>query len=148
MSKVYLAQPMTGLESAKVFYCDDAATELLKDHHTVLSPLAGKDFLRREEVLQKTYNDNPLSNQHAIFERDTWMVSQCDILLCVLKPESESESVSIGCCMELAIGAALKKHTVVVMKNDGVYDHPFIREAADVVFDNIPDAIQYINLLP
>ena len=67
---------------------------------------------------------------HAIFERDMWMVSSSDIILCDL---SGSKAVSIGCCMEMAWAAKLGKHSILVMDDGNIHDHRFMREAADIV---------------
>lgn len=141
--KIYLAHPMTGVSSDNVFgYYDSLAERLSK--HIILTPVTGKDYLRNVGALQKTY-DTPLSNEHAIYNRDTWMVSQADIVLCDL---TGANKVSIGCCFELACAGCYKKHVIVVMDENNVHDHPFVRQAADIVYKSIDEAVAYINLLP
>lgn len=145
MSKIYLAHPITGMKTEDVFKYYDTISADLGDKHTILSPMTGKDYLRQEAVMQKNYENYPISRGHAIFERDMWMVSSSDIILCDF---SGSETVSIGCCMEMAWAAKLGKHSILVMDDGNVHDHRFMREAADIVFTKLEDAISYIKLLP
>ena len=145
MSKVYLAHPITGLKSEDVFNYYDAISDELGEHHTILSPMTGKDYLRNETVMQKSYEEHPISRGHAIFERDMWMVSTADIVLCDF---TGAKSVSIGCCMEMAWAAKLGKHSVIVMEDGNPHDHRFMREAADIVFTTMDDALTYIKQLP
>ena len=84
------------------------------------------------------------SNDHSIFQRDTWMVSQCDVVLCDF---TNAEKTSIGCCMEIAIASWLNKHTVIVLPKNNIHNHAFILEAADIVYETLDDAIDYLNNL-
>lgn len=145
MSKIYLAHPITGLKSDEVFSYYDGISNCLKDYHTVFSPMTGKDYLRTESVMQKNYEDYPISRGHAIFERDMWMVSTADIILFDF---TGADKVSIGCCMEMAWAAKLGKHSVVVMGDGNPHDHRFMREAADIVFTTMDEALNYIKQLP
>ena len=141
--KVYVAHPMTGLSGEEVFqYYDDIKVKL--HWHKVLCPLTGKDHLREEESLGIDLENHPITTNHAIFQRDTWMVSQCDLVLCDL---TGAQNVSVGCCMELAIASWLNKHTVIVMEKENVHNHPFIKEAADVIFETLDEAVDYVNSL-
>ena len=145
MSKVYLAHPITGLKSEDVFNYYDAISDELGERHTILSPMTGKDYLRNETVMQKSYEEYPISRGHAIFERDQWMVSTSDIVLCDF---TGAKTVSIGCCFEMAWAAKLGKHSVVVMEDGNPHNHRFMREAADIVFSTMEEAVSYIKQLP
>ena len=52
MSKIYLAHPITGLNSNEVFDYYDTISELLNGRHTILSPMTGKDYLRNETTIR------------------------------------------------------------------------------------------------
>ena len=140
--KLYLAHPISGLSGKEIFEYYDAITESLGEYFTVLSPMIGKDYLREISEAKPNGYKNPISNDHAIFQRDTWMVSQSDIVLCDF---SVCARTSIGCCMELAIASWTNKHTIVVMENENVHYHGFILDAADIVFPTISDAISYLK---
>lgn len=144
MSKIYLAHPITGLSADEVFEYYDTVSEELEFYHTVFSPMSGKDELRTESVMKKSY-DSPVTGDHAIFERDMWMVEMSDMLLCDF---TGAGSVSIGCCMEIAWASKLNHHTIIVMEDGNIHDRPFMREAADVIFPTLKEAIKYINQLP
>ena len=110
-----------------------------------LSPMANKEELRIERPYESHgYTELPQVTDHAIFERDRWMVTQCDILFLDL---SDTEKVSIGCMMELAWASLLGKHTVVVLPKDNVHTHAFVLEGADVIFETYDEAMVYMKKL-
>ena len=140
---IYLAHPISLNSADAVFTYYDNLTNMLKDKFTVFSPMYAKNILRTERQFRASgYDDNPITTNHAIFERDTWMVNQSDIVLCDL---TDATNVSIGCCMELAIASWLHKHTIVVMEKENIHQHAFILESADIVFENIDDALIYLD---
>lgn len=139
--RIYLAHPISGLSGKEIFNYYDNATNVLRDKFDVLSPMTGKNYLRDIEEAKTSGYANPISKDHAIFQRDTWMVSSSDIILCDF---TGSTKVSIGCCMELAIASWLNKHTVVVMEPLNVHNHAFVYESADIVFHDYNDAIKYL----
>jgi nucleoside 2-deoxyribosyltransferase len=113
--------------------------------YKVLNPMTAKNYFRNEiKFKAHGYDDYPASTNHAIFERDKWMVSQCDIIYCNL---TMAEIVSIGSMMELAIGACLGKHTVLAMQTGNIHQHAFVLEAADIVWETHEEAMMYLKLL-
>lgn len=143
MLKVYLAGPMTGLTADEVIEHINHRKEQLKGYK-VYHPMAGKKILDGGSVLQASGYQNPLINDHHIIERDRWMVEQVDVVFADL---SGAEKVSIGTCMELAWAHDKHKYTVLVMERGNVHEHCFILEAADIIFENVDDAIEYLNKL-
>ena len=141
--KLYLAGSISGLSYDEVVSKINAKKEALSMYE-ILSPMTGKEELRTEIKFKADFNYNPISNNHAIFERDKWMVSQCDILFADL---IGSQHVSIGTTMELAWAAMLGKHTIVAMDQDNIHRHAFILEAADIVFCTADEAINYLQRL-
>jgi nucleoside 2-deoxyribosyltransferase len=145
MKKIYLAHPISLCSADDVFEYYDNAVKTFGDVYDVLTPMYGKNYLRTEKVLRaEGYSDKPISCNHAIFERDMWMVSQSDIVLCDF---SGSLTASIGCSMELAVASWLRKHTVIVLPFDNIHNHAFIKEAADIIFDNMDEAVSYVRRL-
>jgi len=142
--KAYIMHPITGLSGEELFSYYDDIIKSLPDGIRALSPLAGKEFLQDWDYLPSTGYNAACCQDHAIFERDQWMVRQADILFCDF---TGAEKVSIGCCMELAMGALLGKHTVLVMDKDNCHNHAFVKEAADVIFDTPEEGIQYLKSL-
>lgn len=143
--KIYLAHPITGLSFEEVVtYFDGTALRLKDIGYDVIHPMIGKSYLRAENNLKAGGYTFPPSTNHAIKERDRWMVSQADIILFDF---SRAKSVSIGCCMELAWADLLGKHTIISLEADNVHRHAFIIECADIVFDNLLDALEYLEKL-
>jgi nucleoside 2-deoxyribosyltransferase len=83
-----------------------------------------------------------MSTNHAIIERDRWMVRQCDILYINLKGATEK---SIGSIMELAWACMLDKYVVLVMDDGNVHEHAFVVEAADIRFKDEESALDYLE---
>jgi hypothetical protein len=143
--KIYLARQISGLSYDEVVNEYKKTIDKLKGAYDVLCPMIGKQHLQGETSFA-AYGKytHPVSIGHAIFERDKWMVSQSDI---VFADFTGTEKPSIGMTMELAWASLLNKHTVIVLPAENCHTHCFIREGADIVFENYEDAIKYlINL--
>lgn len=145
MLKIYLARSISGCTPDEVFeYYDEAAKRWQDVGYKVLSPMLGKEHLRTELQFREHSYKHPISTNHAIFERDKWMVSQADVVYVNLL---DTKRVSIGCMMELAWASLLGKHTVVVMEKENEHRHAFVLEAADILFETEEEAEQYLEKL-
>lgn len=143
--KIYLAHPISGLGYDEIYeYYTNLRDGLRIWGYDVLQPMTGKEYLRNEVKFKTVGYDNPVSTNHAIVGRDTWMVRQADI---VLVDFSAAEAVSIGCVSELAMAHVLGKHTVVVLPEVNVHRHAFVLDMAHIIFTNIEDAIKYLYKL-
>jgi nucleoside 2-deoxyribosyltransferase len=142
--KIYCCYPMTGLSYDQVIeYYTDMDQILSNMGFKVLQPMTGKEKLESEvELKAHGYTGNPIITDHAIIERDRWMVLQSDILLVNLL--DAKERVSIGSCMELAWGHDHGKHTIVLMQSDNIHQHAFVKESADILFESEKDAFDYL----
>ena len=140
--RIYLAGPISGngyeetvaLFEAKIVPLEAAGYE-------VLHPMLGKSELRNEVEFRAHGYENPVSTNHAIVERDCWMVQSVDIVFADL---SAATRVSIGTCFELAWASLLGKHTVVVLPESGPHQHAFVLEAADIVLHSVAEALAYL----
>lgn len=141
--KIYLAAPISGMSGEEVInYFTNTAYHLRQSGFDVIHPMLGKGYFRNEiKFKAEGYLGLPMSTNHAILNRDCWMVGQCDILYCNL---TNAKIVSIGSCMELAWGHILRKHTVVAMRPDNIHQHAFVLEAADVIFETHSNALEYL----
>jgi nucleoside 2-deoxyribosyltransferase len=110
----------------------------------VFQPMTGKGEIRFEKEYKAEGYTNPISSNHAIIERDMWMVRQSDVVLVDLY---HSTYASIGCIMELAWAHLLGKHTVVVMEPGNNHRHAFMIEAADIIFEDLSQALTYLGKL-
>lgn len=145
--KIYLAGPISGKSYEEVFWRLEKQKSLLQFMgYEALSPLSGKEHLVTEKELRAVgYADDPVSNAHSIYHRDKWMITQqADVILADL---STAKEVSIGTCFELAWADLLGIHTVVIMMEGDLHDHGFVREAADVIFETVEEAYDYLNKL-
>ena len=142
---IYLARPINGYSYLEVMDWYKKTRGELEYFYTILSPMSNKEALRTETKFRAHgYDNNPVSTNHAIIERDRWMVSRADVVFMDL---SNTAEVSIGCMMELAWAHQIGKHTIVVMSEDNIHQHAFVLEAADIVFTTYEDAIWYLQEL-
>lgn len=140
--KIYLAHPISGLSADQVFEYYQKSIEKLKDSFEILYPMIGKGYLRTEIKFKAEGYNNPVSTNHAIKERDKWMVTQADVVFIDL---TGSTIVSMGCCMELAWADLLGKHSIVVMEQGNIHRHAFVIDCADIIFETWDEAILYLQ---
>ena len=144
---VYMAFYITGQTYDYITtYVEHTKTNLEKFGYSVLHPMTAKESLRTELVMKAEGYKEPTATNHAIFERDKWMVQQCDIVYCNLTtiPKDQTPRVSIGAMMEIAWASLLGKHTVLAVNHE-IYNHAFVKEAADIIFNNHLDALRYLR---
>jgi nucleoside 2-deoxyribosyltransferase len=145
--RIYLAGPISGKGYDEVVDLYREKSQYFSDiGYDVLCPMTGKTYLRTEINLKAHgYEGMPQSTNHAIFERDKWMVSICDVVIADLS--NCGERISIGTVMELAWASMLGKHTVVVMQKDNIHQHAFVIESADIIFETMDEARKYLRSL-
>lgn len=144
--KIYLAHQITGLSYDVVmrYYRDLQGYLGEVVGYEVLCPMVAKEYLKDQQYLSGEGYRFPESTGHAIFERDQWMVEQADVVLVDLVGQSRP---AVGCLFELAWASILRKHTLVVMEPDSLYRHAFVLEAADIVFNTLQEALEYLEKL-
>lgn len=142
--KIYLAGPISGKAYNEVVELYKAKSYVFSMMgYDVLCPMTGKTYLRNEiEFKASGYEQFPVSTNHAIFERDMWMVSNCDIILADLS--NSGDRVSIGTMMELAWASLLGKHAIVILPKENIHRHAFVLESADIVFETLDEAKKYL----
>lgn len=143
--KIYCCHPISGLSSDAVFeYYEYIESVLTEYGYNVFTPMHGKDILRTELEFKSADYRNPVSTNHAIFNRDRWMVGQADVVYANLFGTAR---VSIGAVMELAWASDLHKHVVLCVEEFNIHRHAFVLEAADVVFAEASEALHYLKQL-
>lgn len=145
--KIYVAHQITGLTFDQVVDYYGWAEEMFGSFgYEVLCPMTAKGFLRTDELEKFKPKDykNPISTNHAIYERDQWMVRDCDVLYCDF---TGSEKALMGCLFELAWAALLGKHTVTVVPPGNIHQHAFVLEASDICFETADKAVNYLKYL-
>ena len=146
--KMYVAHQITGLTFDEVVdYYDFVREHFEPLGFEILCPMTAKGYLRVEQdgkQFKATGFKNPISTNHAIFERDKWMVQNCDVFYCDF---TGSEKATMGCLFELAWAAQLGKHTIIVVPPGNIHHHAFVLEAADICFETTDKALDYLQYL-
>lgn len=145
--KIYVAHQITGLTFDQVVSYYNGMGVFLKGlGYDVLCPMTAKGYLRTDENerFQPKGYQYPVSTNHAIFERDKWMVEECDVLFCDF---TDSERTLIGCLFELAWASLLGKHTITVVPKGNIHQHAFVLEASDICFSTTEEAYEYLKQL-
>jgi len=143
---IYLAGPITGQTGEGVVSRYEEKIAILSDFgYMVYQPMLGKMNLRTEATFKSGGYDHLIANDHAIFQRDHWMVSLVDVVLVDLS--TSEDHISIGTMMELAWASHLGKHVILVMPNDNVHNHAFVRQAATIHFQTLDNAYDYLKEL-
>jgi nucleoside 2-deoxyribosyltransferase len=141
--RIYLAGPISGKGYDEVVSHYKQKSELLVGWgYEVLCPMTGKSYLRNGIELRAEGYGFPVSTNHAIFERDKWMVGNSDIVFADLY--TSGDRVSIGTMMEMAWAALLGKHCIAVIPEGNIHRHAFALEAADIVFETEQEAYDYL----
>lgn len=144
--KIYCAGPITGKSYKEVVeYYKRTVNKLQGYGYQVLFPMCAKSYLINETNLKAGGYDYPLSTDHAIIERDRWMVMQSDVVF--VNFFNAKKRISIGSCMELAWAHDHGKHTVTVMQEKNVHRHAFVSEASDVIYLDEKSAFDYLEKL-
>lgn len=142
---IYLAGAITGQSKQDVVNkIKFRRKKLEKMGYSIVGPVIDLDSIRTDvNPNEKDFKSSLTS--HAIFERDKWMVSNCDIFIADLT----GMNLSIGTTMELAWACLLGKHTIAVIPNleYSVYNHAFIKESCDAIFPDEEQMFSYLEVM-
>jgi len=142
--KVYLAGPISGQSYDAVEGIINQKRAILENYgYEVSSPLVSKTAVRTDVKLRAEGYGHPESTNHAIFERDRWLVENCDIIF--VDFTDAGERASLGSCMEMAWGCMLDKYIVAVIPKGTVHEHAFLLEASDIVYETREEALKYLK---
>jgi nucleoside 2-deoxyribosyltransferase len=142
--RIYLAGPISGKGYEEVVGKYKEKDKILKElGYEILCPMTGKQYLKNETEFKAVGYTNPLSTNHAIFQRDKWMVSSSDIVLADLS--NSGDKISIGTTMELAWASMLGKQVLLILPEENIHNHAFILESATVIFKTEEEAYNYLR---
>ncbi len=142
-SLVYLCGPITGLtyEEARMGWRKDVSIDLGKAGITCLSPMRGKDHLRKQDTMAaEGYASSVMSNAKGITARDRYDTQRCDLVFCNLF--GASPRVSIGSMIELGWADSRRIPIVLVMEPGNVHDHAMVRETADFIVNTVDEGVR------
>ena len=143
---IYVGHPISGRPQEEILdYYTKIDQELTEMGYKVYHPMVGKGIVRNDiKFRAETQGSDPICQNHAIKERDKWMVQVTDIQI---QDFTGATMASIGCVSELAWADLLNKHTVVVMDKTNIHRHAFVMEMADIVFETLDEAKEYLRKL-
>ena len=145
MSKytVYLGGSIRGLSYEEAIKWREEASKRLSDVGIKsLSPMRNKGLINDEQKITNSYDNLKGYSSKDLFMRDKFDVIRSDIILINILNQ---KVVLIGSLFELAWGHLLNKYCIVVVNPNSVYaKHPFIKESASIMFDDLDEAIDYI----
>lgn len=126
---VYLAGPIRDCSYKDATDWRVEAERMLAERGVgALSPMRGKEFLRRRKKISDSYPDQPTATDGAIVGRDRSDVRRCDVILAYFL---EADKISLGTGVELGWADAWRKPVVAVIEDkNNPHDHPFLRQIA------------------
>ncbi len=153
MSKVYLSGPITGLDygNARYGWRKDFADRLgpgiiplspmrheghLAEMKTAMSAEALKAFAKEKNHI--------FSHPKMIVSKDMLDIEQSDLMVVNLLG---ADKVSQGTVWEMGYAKGKGKQIVVITDALNVHTSPFVKESANVVVDNLDDAVLIVNSL-
>lgn len=145
--RIYIGGPISFKSFQEVVeYFINKYSEILSQYgYEVLHPMVAKGWLKdQKKLVPEGYHQHPETTNHAIVERDYWMVAESDI---VFFDFTQTTKISIGSMFELAWAYQLRKYVVVVMQPENPHWHSFVLEAADIVFPTSSEALEYLRKL-
>jgi nucleoside 2-deoxyribosyltransferase len=143
---VYLAGPITGCSyNGCTDWRERFEYELTDASVQALSPMRGKTYLEREDVIGHDYPDKVMSCQRGIMVRDHFDTKRATILVVNLLA---AEKVSIGTVMEMAWAWDNGIPVVCMIEAEGnVHDHPMIRETIGFRVETEMEALHVVRTI-
>lgn len=142
---IYCARPISGCDYQLVVdYYHRIGSRLSLAGFRVLTPMCGKEYLRTDPKLKAHGHGAPVSTNHAVKERDKWMVQTSNLVFVNL---IDTDRVSIGSVMELAWADAFGAHSIVALSAENIHRHAFVLDCADIVFPGEEEALLYLEKL-
>lgn len=148
MISVYLCGPMAGKTLEEAAEWRKYVARVLEPlGFRIISPIRGEEKNLVEDGKFTVDGEgrgtkNPVMHPKSIYTRDMFDIRQSDILLANLAGAPQS---STGSTFELGYAAALSIPILMVAEKGSVYEqHGITREAADVVFETLDEAVAYL----
>lgn len=143
MSKrsIYLAGAMGGLSVADANEWRQECERELKGCYNVLNPISVQ-YVKDPAFVFSSIEPNLTAQQVTV--KDRFYIDQSDFILVNL---IDPKSVSIGTVWEMGYAYGKGKNVVTVCPSGTKwYDgHPFIMNFSHVVFQNLEDAVEFLN---
>lgn len=140
-SKIYLAGAMGGLSVVEANSWRKRCEIELANNYKLLNPISMQ--LESDPKFVFSSKEPNLTGQQ-VTVKDRYFIDQSEFILVNL---SDPKSVSVGSVWEMGYAYAKGKNIITVCpKGTKFYDgHPFISNFSHVIFDNLEDAITFLN---
>lgn len=153
---VYVAGPMTGLAWDDAYDWREKVRIALPDCE-VRSPLRGKAWLRRENVIESSEYPMPFGSKNAIIKRDHWDVQCADLVIANFEDTAvgklqvedfdNAQIASIGTCFELAWAYEFGTPIISIIPEGNIHRHAFIEAASLEIVPDLETAITLAHTL-
>ena len=153
MGTIYLSGPITGKDYTEARYgwrlefadAMDEGTVVLSPmrHEGHLAEMKAAMSIEALEAFEKEKN-HIFSHPKMIVSKDMLDIEQCDLMVVNLLGATE---VSQGTVWEMGYAKGKGKQIVLITSPGNVHKSPFIRESANIVVDNLDDAVMIVNSL-
>jgi hypothetical protein len=152
MYTIYLGGVMSGLsieECSEWRNQTKERLESLRDNngnqvYKCLSPCRGKDFLKGKGILARVDKNND-GWGNTILQRDKYDVLRSDIIIFNYLDSNKTGNVSIGTVMEQAWASLNNIFSIVVIDDNNIHQHEFLRRTASLIVPTLEDAVSYLE---
>ncbi len=145
MTYIYLAGPITGTtfdDSSR--WRHEVSKSLDGTTIKTLSPLRGKEYLKKEGILHSGTYDGTLTSAKGIMRRDFFDCTRSSVVIVNLLG---SKKVSIGTVMELAWCYQKSIPTVVIMEPGNLHNHIMLNDSMTYQVNSLEKAIEVTKIL-
>lgn len=143
--KVYLAGPITGQSFQQTTNWRNETKEFLSQHSiTGISPLRGKEYLKKEDSIKDNYPNHIMSSITGINVRDYNDVKTADALL--VNFLDSNDKISIGTIMEIAWARAFQIPIVIVMEENNPHNHGMLT-FGNLVVNTLEEGMELILMI-
>lgn len=143
--KVYLAGPITGHSFQQITDWRNETKDFLSQHSIIgVSPLRGKEYLKKEESVKDNYPNHIMSSITGINVRDYNDVKEANALL--VNFLDSRDKISIGTIMEIAWARAFQIPIVIVMEEHNPHNHGMLT-FGNLVVNTLEEGIELILMI-
>ena len=141
MAKIYLSGPISGLSYEGCTSWRDYVIQKLPGS---ISPLRGKEFLKKEGIIEGAYEGHPFATAKGITTRDRNDVLTSDLVLVNLLGATR---ISIGTVMEIAWADARRIPVILVIEENNPHHHPILDTCCGFHCRTLDEAIQCAKIV-
>lgn len=140
MALIYLAAPMENIliESIENQYMSFEKVFKENGHELI------NNFSFYKNDLSDRPNHQHKTNAPSIVEKDLDKLKKSQIILIDFSNENHTY---VGCICEMIYAKSFNKKVICIVNNNKFYNHPWIVYHCDAIYNNLDEAINFINQL-